>query len=91
METVSNNPINISKEGPGYIQKELEDKMKDIIFQVKSKLDIEFTDDTYRQLYIMTVQFAKQVSDMLQSGIEQPDNVFNAAPDINSFKNQKLV
>lgn len=91
MEPISNNPINISRgNNGGYIQNELEKKLKDIIYNIREKADVEFSDEVYRELYIKMVQFAKEIDEILSYAIQQPDNVFTSNPDINSFKNQKL-
>jgi hypothetical protein len=85
-------PINISKGSKGgYVQQQLIKCMQNIIFKIKNEFDIEYEDVTYKDLYIKTVQFAKEVDEILSAEITQVDNVFHSTPDFNSFKNDKLV
>lgn len=92
MKTVSNNPINISRGGKGgYVEEQLINCVKDIISKVRMEFDIEYNDTTYKQLYIKTVQFAKEVDEILSAEISQRDDMFDTTPDFFSFKNDKLV
>ena len=65
--------------------------IKNIIFKIKNEFDIEYEDVTYKDLYIKTIQFAKEVDEILSAEITQVDNIFHSTPDFNSFKNDKLV
>ena len=85
-------PINISKGSKGgYVQQQLIKCMQNIIFKIKNEFDIEYEDVTYKDLYIKTIQFAKEVDEILSAEITQVDNIFHSTPDFNSFKNDKLV
>ena len=85
-------PINISKGSKGgYVQQQLIKCMQNIIFKIKNEFDIEYEDVTYKDLYFKTIQFAKEVDEILSAEITQVDNVFHSTPDFNSFKNDKLV
>lgn len=84
--------INISKGSKGgYVQQQLIKCMQNIIFKIKNEFDIEYEDVTYKDLYIKTIQFAKEVDEILSAEITQVDNIFHSTPDFNSFKNDKLV
>jgi hypothetical protein len=92
MKTVSNNPINISKGSKGgYVEEKLIECIKDIISKVRMEFDVEYNDVTYKNLYIKTVQFAKEVDEVLSAEITQRDDMFNTTPDFFSFRNDKLV
>lgn len=92
MKTVPNDSINISKNSNGgFIQNHLIDCVKDIIFQLRMNFDIEYKDNTYKELYIKTINFAKEIDEILSSEIIKQDNLFNSTPDFYSFKNDKLV
>ena len=92
MKTVSNNPINISKGSKGgYVEEKLIECIKDIISKVRMEFDVEYNDVTYKNLYIKTVQFAKEVDEILSAEITQRDDMFNTTPDFFSFRNDKLV
>lgn len=85
-------PINISKNSKGgYIQDKIMNCLKNIIYEIKTEFDIEYNDVTYKDIYIKTVQFAKEVDEILSAEITNVDNVFKSTPDFNSFKNNKLV
>ena len=90
MKKVNNNSINISKNG-GFVEEQLIECIKDIIFKLQMEFDIEYNDATYRELYIKTAQFAKEVDEVLSSEITQRDDIFKSTPDYFSFKNDKLV
>jgi hypothetical protein len=90
MKKVNNNSINISKNG-GFVEAQLIECIKDIIFKLQMEFDIEYNDATYRELYIKTAQFAKEVDEVLSSEITQRDDIFKSTPDYFSFKNDKLV
>lgn len=84
--------FNISKGSDGgYIQKEVLKCLKNIIYKIKSELDIEYNDVTYKDIYIKAVQFAKEIDEILSAEVTNVDNVFQSTPDFNSFKNDKLV
>ena len=74
MKTVSNNPINISKGGKGgYVEQKLVECVKDIIAKVRMEFEVEYNDVTYKDLYMKTVQFAKEVDEIFlnkQSSVE---------------------
>lgn len=92
MKTVSNNPINISKGSHGgYVEHELIECVKNIISKVRMEFDVEYKDVTYKELYIKTIQFAKEIDEILSAEISQRDDIFDATPDFFSFKNDKLV
>jgi hypothetical protein len=92
MKTVSNNPINISKGSKGgYVEEKLIECIKDIISKVRMEFDVEYNDVTYKNLYVKTVQFAKEVDEVLSAEITQRDDMFNTTPDFFSFRNDKLV
>lgn len=90
MNKVSNNPINISKNS-GFVEERLVDCIKDIIFELQMEFDIEYNDTTYRELYIKTAQFAKEIDAILSADITQRDDMFKSTPDFFSFKNNKMV
>lgn len=92
MKTVANNPINISKDSKGgYVEEQLIKCIKDIIAKVRMEFEIEYKDVTYKELYMKTVQFAKEIDEVLSAEISQRDDMFNTTPDFFSFKNDKLV
>jgi hypothetical protein len=92
MKTVANNPINISKDSKGgYVEEQLIKCVKDIIAKVRMEFEIEYKDVTYKELYMKTVQFAKEIDEVLSAEISQRDDMFNTTPDFFSFKNDKLV
>ena len=92
MKTVANNPINISKNSKGgYVEEQLIKCVKDIIAKVRMEFEIEYKDVTYKELYMKTVQFAKEIDEVLSAEISQRDDMFNTTPDFFSFKNDKLV
>ena len=92
MKTVANNPINISKDSKGgYVEEQLIKCVKDIIAKVRMEFEIEYKDVTYKELYMKTVQFAKEIDEVLSAEISQRDDMFDTTPDFFSFKNDKLV
>jgi hypothetical protein len=92
MKKVSNNPINISKGGKGgYVEQKLIECVKDIIAKVRMEFDIEYNDVTYKDIYMKTVQFSKEIDEILSAEITQRDDMFKSTPDYFSFRNDKLV
>lgn len=92
MKKVSNNSINISKgSNGGYVEEKLIECVKDIITTVRMEFEVEYNDVTYKDLYSKTVQFAKEVDEILSSEITQRDDLFNTTPDYFSFRNDKLI
>ncbi|MBQ2982801.1 MAG: hypothetical protein IJD58_11840 [Lachnospiraceae bacterium] len=92
MKTVANNPINISKGSKGgYVEEQLINCVKDIIAKVRMEFDVEYKDVTYKDLYMKTVQFAKEIDEVLSAEISQRDDMFDSTPDFFSFRNDKLV
>ena len=92
MKPVSNNPINISKGGNGgFVQEQIIDCINDIVFKLRLETDVEYNDVTYKELYIKAVQFAKEIDEILSSEISQRDDMFDATPNVFSFRNDKLV
>lgn len=92
MRTVSNNPINISKNSNGgYVEDEIIKCVKEIVFKIRSEFDIDYKDVTYKELYLKCVQFAKEVDEILSSEIPNRDDLFKSTPDFFSFRNNKLV
>ena len=55
------------------------------------EFDVEYKDVTYKDLYMKTVQFAKEVDEVLSAEISQRDDMFDSTPDFFSFRNDKLV
>lgn len=91
MKKINNTSINVSNPSEGFVEKTLIDCVKDIISKVSVEFDIEYNDVTYKELYVKTVQFAKEVDEILSSEISQRDDMFKPYPDTFSFKNDKLV
>lgn len=92
MRTVSNNPINISKNSNGgYVEEQIIECVKEIISKMRREFDIEYKDVTYKELYHKCIQFAKEVDEILSAEISQRDDLFNSTPDFFSFRNDKLV
>lgn len=92
MQSVSNNPINISKNSNGgYVEEQVIECVKEIISKVRREFDIDYKDVTYKELYIKCVQFAKEVDEILSAEISQRDDLFDTTPDFFSFRNDKLV
>lgn len=92
MRTVSNNPINISKNSNGgYIEEQIIQCVKEIISKIRREFDIDYKDVTYKDLYLKSIQFAKEVDEILSAEIPQRDDLFNSTPDFFSFRNDKLV
>ena len=92
MKKVSNNPINISKSSKGgYVEQKLIECVKDIIAKVRMEFDIEYNDVTYKDIYMKTVQFSKEIDEILSAEITQRDDMFKSTPDYFSFRNDKLV
>lgn len=90
MKKVANNPINISDNG-GFIQEQIIDCIKDIVFKLRDEFDLEYNDITYKELYMKSVQFAKEIDEVLSSEISQRDDMFDTTPDFFSFRNNKLT
>lgn len=92
MQKVSNNPINISKNANGgFVQDQIIECIKDIVFKIQTDFDIEYNDVTFKELYMKSVQFAKEIDEILSSEISQRDDMFDTTPDFYSFRNNKLV
>lgn len=92
MQSVSNNPINISKNSNGgYVEEQVIECVKEIISKVRREFDIDYKDVTYKELYIKCVQFAKEVDEILSAEISQRDDLFDTTPDFFSFRNDKIV
>lgn len=92
MQSVSNNPIKISKNSNGgYVEEQVIECVKEIISKVRREFDIDYKDITYKELYIKCVQFAKEVDEILSAEISQRDDLFDTTPDFFSFRNDKLV
>lgn len=92
MQKISNNPINISKgSNGGFVQEQIVDCVKDIIFKLRDEFDLEYNDTTYKELYMKSIQFAKEIDEILSSEIAQRDDMFDTTPDFYSFRNDKLV
>lgn len=92
MKKVTNNPINISKGSKGgYVEEQLINCVKDIIAKVRMEFEVEYNDVTYKDIYMKTVQFAKEIDEILSAEITQRDDMFKTTPDYFSFRNNKLV
>lgn len=92
MQTISNNPINISKNSDGgYVEEQIIHCVKEIISKIRREFDIDYKDVTYKELYLKSIQFAKEVDEILSAEIPQRDDLFDSTPDFFSFRNDKLV
>jgi hypothetical protein len=74
-----------------YIEKQIIDCIKDIILNLQIEFDVEYQDTTYRELYLKSTQFAKEINEILSSEIINKDALFNQPTDFFSAKNDKLV
>ena len=92
MQNISNKSINISKNSSGgYIEEQIIECIKGIISTIRYEFDIDYKDVTYKNLYHKSIQFAKEVDEILSSEIPERDDMFNFTPDFFSFKNNKLI
>lgn len=84
--------MNISKNSKGgFVEEQIIDCVKDIISKIRMEFDIEYKDVTYKELYIKSVQFAKEIDEILSSEIAERDDLFDTTPDLFSFRNDKLA
>jgi hypothetical protein len=69
-----------------FIEKTLQNAVENIIERISIECDIEYKDVTYKDVYLKTMQFAKELDEILSSEITGQDNIFSRIPDINSFR-----
>lgn len=73
------------KEG-SFIEDTLMSAVTDITERLAIEFGIEYRDVTYKDLYLKTQQFAKEIDEILSAEITGQENIFSRMPDINSFR-----
>lgn len=83
--------INLSQETP-FVEDRVLDCVREILAKIKEKNpDIEFSDNTYRELYEMCQAFSRKVEDVLASEASTEDaSIFGTAVNYNYFNQQRM-
>ena len=69
-----------------FIEKTLHSAVESIIERISIECDILYKDVTIKDVYLKTMQFAKELDEILSAEIPNQENIFSRMPDINSFK-----
>ena len=77
-------PVSYKEES--FIEKALQSTVEEIIERISIECDITYNDVTIKDVYLKTLQFAKELDEILSSEIPGQKNIFSRMPDINSFK-----
>lgn len=77
-------PVNYREES--FIEQTLHAAVEEIIERISIECDITYNDVTIKDVYLKTLQFAKELDDILSSEIPGQENIFSRMPDINSFR-----
>lgn len=84
MITSDKEPLSYTEES--FIEETLRNAVEEIIERIGIECDIEYKDITIKNVYMKTMQFAKELDEILSAEIPGQDNVFSRIPDINSFR-----
>lgn len=77
-------PVSYREES--FIEQTLHNAVEEIIERISIECDITYNDVTIKDVYLKTLQFAKELDDILSSEIPGQENIFSRMPDINSFR-----
>lgn len=69
-----------------FIEQTLHNAVEEIIERISIECDVTYNDVTIKDVYLKTLQFAKELDDILSSEIPGQENIFSRMPDINSFR-----
>lgn len=87
---VANIIIDLSKNGP-FVEQSVIDCVAKILGKIQEQNEgLDWSDNTYRELYLMCQQFARQLEDTIASESATDDsNIFGTAVNYNYFQQQR--